>query len=144
MYVIELNMQAVHIATLDWTELHCESKKHYTKLLPINSPNINRFSIFFAGRLSGKFSTKPFLDIPPPIKYIATLPCEMRMSENWWESEICTHGVVQNYDMPISSFKLLRLRFTPVTYGGWECETGNAGLELSGTGNVWNATCGIT
>ena len=67
------------------------------------------------------------------------------MSENWWESEICTHGVVQNYDMPVSSFKLLRLRFTPVTNGGAEnARLENAGLELWGTGNVWNATCGIT
>ena len=40
--------------------IHRESKKQDTKLLP----NINRFSFFFAGRLSGKFATKRCLKIP--------------------------------------------------------------------------------
>jgi len=35
-------------------------KKQDTKLLPITSANVNRFSNSFAGRLSGKFATKHF------------------------------------------------------------------------------------
>jgi len=52
-------------------------KKQYTKLLPISSPNINRFSIFFADRLIGKFATNLCLCIPPHLKCVATLPCEI-------------------------------------------------------------------
>ena len=44
-------------------------KKQDTKLLPKTSPNINRFSNFFASRLSGKFATKSCLNIPPHLKY---------------------------------------------------------------------------
>ena len=29
------------------------------------------------------------LNIPPHLKYVATLPCEIWMSENWQQSEIC-------------------------------------------------------
>jgi len=60
-----------------------------TKLLPITSLKINRFSKFFHDRLSSKFATKSCLNIPPHLKYIATLPREIRMSENWQQSEIC-------------------------------------------------------
>jgi len=35
----------------------------------------------FTVRLSSKFATI-FLNIPPHIKYVATLPCEIKMSEN--------------------------------------------------------------
>ena len=53
-------------------------KKQDTKLLPTPSPNINRFSKkIFAHRLSGKFATKSYLNIPPQLKYVATLPCEI-------------------------------------------------------------------
>jgi len=69
---------------------HRELKKQDTKLLPITLPNINRFSKFYTtGRLSGKFATNSYLNIPPNLKCLASLPCEIRMSENWWESEIC-------------------------------------------------------
>ena len=37
--------------------VHCESNKQDAKLLPITSPNINRFSKSFADRLGGKFAT---------------------------------------------------------------------------------------
>jgi len=59
-------------------------KKEDAKLLPITSSNINRFSILFSGRLSGKNFNKNHscLNIPPHLKYVATLPCEIRMSEN--------------------------------------------------------------
>ena len=43
----------------------------------------------FTYRLSGKFATKWYLNIPPHLKYVATLPCEICMSENWQQSKIC-------------------------------------------------------
>ena len=74
-------------------DLHCVSKKQDTKLLPITSPNINRFSKFFhwqdgfkdcvtgrlrlTDRLIGKFATNSYLNIPPHLKYVATLLCEI-------------------------------------------------------------------
>ena len=70
-------------------KLHCVSKKQDTKLLPITSPNVNRFSKFFHWQFPGKFATNTYLNIPPHLKYVATLPCEIWMSENWQQSEIC-------------------------------------------------------
>ena len=35
------------------------------------------FQNFFTGRLTGKFATKPYLNIPPHLKHFATLPCEI-------------------------------------------------------------------
>ena len=31
----------------------------------------------FTGRLIGKFTTNSYLNIPPHLKYVATLPCEI-------------------------------------------------------------------
>ena len=31
----------------------------------------------FTGRLTGKFATGSYLNIPPRLKYVATLPCEI-------------------------------------------------------------------
>ena len=56
---------------------YCESKKQDTKLLPITSPNVNRFKNSFTDRLSGKFAINACLNIPEYHKYVATLPCEM-------------------------------------------------------------------
>jgi len=47
------------------------------------------FQNSFTGTLTGKFAKKSYLNIPPRLKYVATLPCEMWMSENWQQSEIC-------------------------------------------------------
>jgi len=47
------------------------------------------FQNSFTGRLTGKFATKSYLNIPPHLKYVATLPYEIWMSENWQQSEIC-------------------------------------------------------
>ena len=59
-------------------KLHRGSKqKQDTKLLPTTSPNINRFSHFFADGLSSKFATNSCLNIRPRLKYVTTLPCEM-------------------------------------------------------------------
>ena len=65
-------------------------KKQDTKLLPITSPNVNRFSKFCHWQTHcGKFATNAYLNIPPHLKHVATLPCEIWMSENWQQSEIC-------------------------------------------------------
>jgi len=47
------------------------------------------FQNSFAGRLTGKFATNICLNIPPYLKRVATLPGEIWMSKNWWQSEIC-------------------------------------------------------
>jgi len=52
-------------------------KKQDTKFLPITSPNVDRFSHSFAGRLSVKSATSSYLNIPPHLKYVATLHCEI-------------------------------------------------------------------
>ena len=58
-------------------DMHCESKND-TKLLPITSRNINRFSnFFFTDGLVSKFATHPCLNIPPRIEHVATLPREI-------------------------------------------------------------------
>jgi len=40
-------------------------------------PNINQFSIFLTVRIRRQFVTKILLQIPPHLKYVATLPCKM-------------------------------------------------------------------
>ena len=35
------------------------------------------FQNYFTRRLTGKFATKLCLNIPPHLKYVATLPCEI-------------------------------------------------------------------
>jgi len=35
------------------------------------------FQNSFTGRFTGKFATNPYLNIPPHLKYVATLPCEI-------------------------------------------------------------------
>ena len=47
------------------------------------------FQNSFADRLAGKFATKSYLNILLHLKHVATLPCELPMSENWRQSEIC-------------------------------------------------------
>ena len=37
------------------------------------------FQNSFAGRLTGKFATNSYLNIPPHLKCVATLPCEISM-----------------------------------------------------------------
>jgi len=59
--------------------------------MPITSPNINQFlKLFFTDGLGSKFATNVCLKIPPRRKHVATLPCEIRMSEKWRQSEICS------------------------------------------------------
>jgi len=47
------------------------------------------FQNSFTGRLTCKFATNSYLNIPPHLKYVVTLPCEIWMSENCQQSEIC-------------------------------------------------------
>ena len=56
-----------------------KTQKQDTKLLPITSPNIDRFTKFFTVRLSRKFVTKSHFNSPPRSKCVATLPCEISM-----------------------------------------------------------------
>ena len=42
----------------------------------ISVKSLNRFTIFFTGRLRGKFAGNWLLKIPPTLAYEATLPCE--------------------------------------------------------------------
>ena len=44
------------------------------------------FENSFADRLIVKFATDWSLNIPPHRNFVATLPCEIWMSENWWQS----------------------------------------------------------
>ena len=62
------------------------------------------FQNSFTGTLTGKFATKSYLNIPPRLKYVATLPCEMWMSENWQQSKIC---IVINDKSPDNTAKHL-------------------------------------
>jgi len=43
----------------------------------MNMPNIELFSKFFNCRLSSKFIIKQSPKIPPDLKHVATLPCEI-------------------------------------------------------------------
>jgi len=40
------------------------------------------------GRLSGKFATKSYLNIPPHLNYVAALPCEISMFKNRHAQEV--------------------------------------------------------
>ena len=74
-----------------WTALHSQNDRFYTmsqktrhyKLLPLTSPNVNRFSKFFQWRLSDKFATNWYLNIPTHHNCVATLPCEISMFQKW-------------------------------------------------------------
>jgi len=55
--------------------LHRESKKQRHQTLA-------DFQNFFTSELGSKFATNSCLNIPPRFKHVATLPCEIIMSEN--------------------------------------------------------------
>jgi len=46
------------------------------------------FHSSFTGRLSGKFATNSYLNIPPHLNYVATLPCEISMFKNRHAQEV--------------------------------------------------------
>ena len=47
------------------------------------------FQNSFTDRLTSKIATNSYLNIPPHLKHVATLPCEIWMSEKLQQSEIC-------------------------------------------------------
>jgi len=49
---------------------------------------LTNFQNSFAARLSVKFAANSYLNISSHLKYVATLPCEIWMPENWRQSEI--------------------------------------------------------
>jgi len=72
--------------------------KHvYTVSQKNNTPNscpylyqiLTDFQTFFTDGHGSKFATFSCLNIPPRLKYVATLPCEITMLEKWRQSEIC-------------------------------------------------------
>ena len=83
-------------------------KKHDTKLLPITSSNINRFSIFFTEELSSKFATNSYLNIPQMSLHYLVKYTNVR-SEKWRQSEIC---IVINDEPQGSIGKHLRCNVT--------------------------------
>jgi len=75
---------------LKWRHFYTVSQKktrhqtlghNFTNYYPI-------FKIFFTSRLGSKFTTNSCLNIPPRCKHVATLPCEIWMSDKWHHSEI--------------------------------------------------------
>jgi len=58
---------------------HPEQRYHSTLALTLP---VAVFQHFFTDRLSGKFLANQKLNIPPHLKYITTVPCEMFMVKN--------------------------------------------------------------
>jgi len=80
------NLLSVSPKTTSWV------KKTRHQTLGHNFTNYNPiFKIFFASGPGSKFATNLFLNIPPHFKHVATLPCEIWMSEKWHHSEIHVH-----------------------------------------------------
>jgi len=71
-------------------QMYTVSPKNKT---PNSCPQLHKiltdFQTFFTDRLSRKFATNLCLNIPTCLKDVATLPCEIWMSEKWRQSEIC-------------------------------------------------------
>ena len=49
------------------------------------------FQNSFTGRLTGKFATNSYLNIPPHLKRVATLPCEIFM----FKKSQCSQEVIE-------------------------------------------------
>jgi len=132
---LESNFLVLWITTF----LYTVSQKQ-TQYLPITSPMLIDFQNSFTVRLSDNFATNLFLHIAPHFKYVATLPCEIWMSEKWWQSEIYTGIVINDKSQGIVAFvgtcyvitnlpfnllvkEFLKLTNTPRNYrqNGWSC-----------------------
>jgi len=72
-----------HLDTTPWVKKtrHQPLGHNFTKYYPIFKKN-------FTGGLGSKFTSNSHLNIPPRFKHVATLPCEIWMSEKWHYSEI--------------------------------------------------------
>ena len=65
-----------------WHNIQRESKKTRHQTLSHNFTNYYPIFNFFTIRLGSNFATSSCFNIPPPFKNVATLPCEIWMSEN--------------------------------------------------------------
>jgi len=82
-YLQELSTAAQNVSTCANCGLHRESKKTRHQTLSHNFTNYYPiFKIFFTKRLCSKFATNSYLNISPRLKHVATLPCEIWMSQN--------------------------------------------------------------
>jgi len=68
--------------TTAYTTWWARKKTRLQKLLAIILSNVNQFTVFFTGRLLGKFLDNWLLEIPAFLAYVATLPRETLMSED--------------------------------------------------------------
>ena len=73
--VFDIEIVVCRVANVSLIYRHRESIKRDTRLL--SSPNIDRFSNSGTIRRSKKFAIKLPLKIPPHLKCVATLPCEI-------------------------------------------------------------------
>ena len=73
-------------------------KKQDTKLLSIRSPNIDRFSSFFHCYTQQEIYNKVSLKNPSHLNCVATLPCEILVSENV-SCPICWGTVLLKYKL---------------------------------------------
>jgi len=89
-------------------------------------------------RLSDKFATNSYLNIPPHLKHVATLPCEIWMSENWRQSE--TYIVIRDKSSCSSCDGILHYKFITqfageiITRRGLCAVAQYAVLEVNGRG----------
>ena len=81
-----------------WSPIHCVPKKEATKLWAVTLSNLfTDFKNSFTDRLSRKFVMQRYVDIPPHLTYVATLPCET------WITEKSTKFTVFQKTKPIHS-----------------------------------------
>jgi len=105
--------------------MHRESNKQDTKLLPITVPNINQFQNIW------NFNIKIFsltdslvnlqqthLNTPPHLKYVATLPCEIWMSENCDSLKYSLWLMINHKVAQPSCDRLLHYKFITQFAGG--------------------------
>ena len=71
------------------------------------------FQNSFTGRLNGKFATKSYLNIPPHLKRVATLPCEISMFKKNFENRL-TFGEVMGKSLVSCFFETVYIRLLPV------------------------------
>ena len=64
------------------------------------------FQNAFTLRLSGKFTTNSYLDIPRSLSYVATLPCEISRLENRHPQEVIEANGRVRLSQSKNSFKI--------------------------------------
>ena len=79
----------------DCCKLHCVPKKLWSRTLAITLSNFNRFQKFLHCCKEKEIYNKPCVTIPPHLRYVATLPCEIQQFEtdtNYTQNTIkCPH-----------------------------------------------------